>query len=206
MVWCSAIFTGSADVLAAIKESGLDFRKLHPCPYDDTMSKDDRWYLWRMAHWGCKWTAYDAQIRDISGGCLSATFETPSQPPYGLLAHLTQVYPGLIVTLEFTEEFDETVGFARFEGGHMKGEYIHPTLCKPRALRRAVSQGCLPWLNAEAILGNTAAQGGDIMALDALPELADRVTVYNLDMSYDEFIKTHEEDAISPRKVSYKED
>lgn len=197
LVWCFATITGPADALAAIKESGLDFRKLHPCPYDDTMSKDDRWYLWRIAHWGCKWTAYRAKFKDISGG-FTVSFETPWHPPYGLLAYLTKAQPGLQIVLDFTEEFDETVGHVRFEYGRMKGEYIHPTLCKPSALRRAA--GTLPWLNADVILRNTVEQGGDLAALDTMPELADRVTVVELDMTYEEFVTMMEEEAASPSR------
>jgi hypothetical protein len=196
MVWCFVTFTGPADVLADIKDSGLDFRKLHPCPYDNTMSKDDRWYIWHMAHWGCKWTAYDAKFTDISGGILTATFETPNRPPYGFLAYLTKAYASLNITLDFAEEFDETVGFVRFENGHMKGEYIHPTLCKPSILRMA--QGQLPWLNADVILQNTVNNGGDLEALDALPELANRVTACSVDMTYEEFVEMVEETLVGP--------
>ena len=200
MVWCFVTFTGPADVLAAIKESGLDFRKLHPCPYDDTMSKDDRWYMWHMAHWGCKWTAYDAKFKDISDSVLTVTFDTPNLPPYGFLAYLTKSHPGLKATLDFAEEFDETVGFVRFEKGRMKGEYIHPTLCKPSVLRMA--QGHLPWLNADVILQNTVNNGGDLEALDALPELANRVTAFSVDMTYEEFVEMMEEESMSPRRTN----
>jgi hypothetical protein len=188
LVHCRATLTGPAAALTTIKESGLDFRKLYPCPFDATMHKDDRWYSWRMAHWGCKWTAHSAVFTDTPNG-LAVTFETPWLPPYGILTYLTQIHVGLRIVLDFTEEFDETVGHVAFEGGRMKGEYCHPTLCKPVALRRVAAQGLLPWLDVTDILANTILQGGDIEALDALPELADRVTVIDLDMSHAEFIE-----------------
>jgi hypothetical protein len=194
LVHCRAAITGPAAALATIKESRLDFRKLHPCPFDDTMHKDDRWYGWRMKHWGCKWAAHSAKFTDSpDGGGFTVTFETPWQPPYGILTYLTQIHVGLRIVFDFTEEFDETVGHVIFEGGRMKGEYCHPTLCKPAALRRVAAQGLLPWLNVTNILANTVLHGGDLEALDALPELADRVTVIDLDMSYAEYMEMMEE-------------
>lgn len=189
LVHCRATLTGPAATLATIKESELDFRKLYPCPFDETMHKDDRWYGWRMRHWGCRWTAHSAKFMDNSDGSLFVTFETPWQPPYGILAYLTHAHASLRIVLDFTEEFDETVGRVVFEGGRMKGEYIHPTLCKPAALRRVAAQGLLPWLDVTDILANTILQGGDLEALDGLPELADRVTVIDLDMTHIEFME-----------------
>lgn len=182
IVWSYAVFTGNADAIAVIKKTDFNFRKLHPCPYDES---DDRWYDWRVAHWGCKWSADKVRMRDEAGS-LIVTFDTPWQPPYGLLAYLTQVYPGLHVVLEFTEEFDETVGQIVFEGGRMKGEYVRPTLCKPSVLRLAALSR--PWLNADVILSNTEAQGGDLEALDGLSELADTLPTVAVDASYEEFV------------------
>jgi hypothetical protein len=187
-VWNFAEFTGPIAALDAIKATALDFRKLLPCPHDATMHTDDLWYNWRMSHWGCKWTAYDTRITENTRtGGFSASFETPWSPPYGLLAYLTREYPGLQIELDFTEEFDEMVGHVMFAEGRMKGEYVRPTLCKPKALRTASRMGHLPWLNVETILSNTKLHGGDLEALDCLPELADVVTITKLDMTYEEF-------------------
>jgi hypothetical protein len=189
-VWNYAEVTGPAAALNAIKATKLDFRKLMPCPHDATMHLDDLWYNWRMSHWGCKWTAYEARITDNphTGG-ISASFETPWSPPYGLLAFLTREHAGVRIELDFTEEFDECIGHVVFADGRMKGEYVRPTLCKPKALRAAVAKGYLPWLNVETVLRNTKMHGGDLEALDCLPELADVVTITDVDMSFEEFVE-----------------
>ncbi len=188
VVWNFAEFTGPAAALDAIRATDLDFRKLLPCPYDATMHTDDRWYNWRMAHWGCKWAAHEVSITEnTQTEGFTATFETPWSPPYGLLAYLTREYPGVRIELDFTEEFDERVGHVVFADGRMKGEYLRPTLCKPSALRKAAAE--LPWLNPETILRNTVMQGAHLEALEELPDLADAVEVTDLDMSYDEFVE-----------------
>lgn len=184
-VWSHVRMRGPYSALTAINRSNLLFQVLHPCPVED-----EHWHDWRVAHWGCKWTARNVRIRECEDGSLSATFETPWQPPFGLLAYLTLTHPGLRVVLEFTEEFDETVGQIAFADGRMKGEYVRPTLCKPKALRAGATGR--PWLNADVILSNTVAQGGDLEALDCMPELADTLPVTTVDMSYEEFVEMME--------------
>lgn len=201
IVWSYAVFSGSADAIAAIKATNFNFRQLHPCPYDES---DDRWYEWRVAHWGCKWSASEVRIRDgDEAGSLVVTFDTPWHPPFGLLAYLTQTYPGLRVVLDFNEEFDETAGQIVFANGRMTGEYVRPTLCKPSVLRVAALSR--PWLNADVILSNTEAQGGDLEALDYLPELSDTLPSVTVDASYSEFVAMMEK-AVAAVAVDMDED
>lgn len=47
-------------------------------------SADERWYSWRLAHWGVKWDLPEVDVIDGDAYGFRVEFETPWGPPEGI--------------------------------------------------------------------------------------------------------------------------
>ena len=52
--------------------------------------QDDRWYDWRLEHWGCKWDIDDVEVDyQQAANLVHLTFVTPWSPPDVIYGYLT---------------------------------------------------------------------------------------------------------------------
>jgi hypothetical protein len=128
------VATGPAPVLVALRDSGLNFQRLRPCPYITTKGRliepsdeENKWYYWCSSNWGTKWTPSEVTvIFDEWADYLRGSLDTAWDPPHTLFAYLTEKYPGLVIENEYEEEAYSRVGFARYSGGSVTNIEISP--------------------------------------------------------------------------------
>ena len=89
-------------------ESPLDFDKIRPCPFDPSIplisgshedESGENWYNWRLDNWGTKWNARDIEVKD--NGFI---FETPWDPPWGIISELMRQFPDVTFSLGAEDE------------------------------------------------------------------------------------------------------
>jgi len=102
----------------------LCFNKLYPVPDKiQAGSYDPDGYDWEHANWGCKWGACSASLDDVSyskgEGYLRYTFDTPWQPPKGLVMWVSLQFP----TLTFEMEWEEEAMLVKGSGTWKAGKY-----------------------------------------------------------------------------------
>ena len=63
------------------------------CPkFASTGRQDDRWYDWRLKHWGTKWLACEVKITQDDTDYLEVTFDTAWCPPEEICEALRSKY------------------------------------------------------------------------------------------------------------------
>lgn len=71
------------------------------------------WYEWRCEHWGTKWNACDAEVRDNGDASLHVKFDTAWSFPLPIFKKLVVDFPTL--TFEGSAEEPNMEIFIRFE-------------------------------------------------------------------------------------------
>ena len=121
------------------KEQSLNFEAIAPCPtfflnpddgkifslrYGKQKLPVERWYEWRLRHWGTKWNAYDIDEEHDTNSTkpyLLYRFLTAWSPPQTWLEEAGQWYPELTFQMCFEEEANSyPKGTFRMEKGRFK--------------------------------------------------------------------------------------
>ena len=79
--------------------------------FKSTGIADDRWYDWRVNHWGTKWDAYDVEVDDCDVDHLIITFNTAWSPPEPICHAIRDEYPDLAVSWFYDEPGCEIAGY-----------------------------------------------------------------------------------------------
>lgn len=66
--------------------------------------REQGWYDWNIANWGCKWDARDVEELDESEGHWHIAFDTPWGSPTQVFETLSLQHPDVMVHVEWTEE------------------------------------------------------------------------------------------------------
>jgi len=84
----------------------------HLAPFfQSTGNPDDRWYDWRVNHWGTKWDAYDVEVTDDDPDCTEITFNTAWSPPEPICYAIRDKYPDISVSWFYDEPGCELAGY-----------------------------------------------------------------------------------------------
>ncbi|MAG24038.1 hypothetical protein CMI47_00515 [Candidatus Pacearchaeota archaeon] len=79
-------------------------------------------YEWESANWGVKWGASDVDLLDEESEYLCYKFMTPWGPPVELLNNVSQEFPKLEFTLEYSESGMGFAGQVVWYDGEMQSE------------------------------------------------------------------------------------
>ena len=79
--------------------------------FQSTGRADERWYDWRVNHWGTKWDAYDLTVEDEDEDQLEFKFNTAWSPPEPICAAIREDYPDLSVSWFYDEPGCEIAGY-----------------------------------------------------------------------------------------------
>lgn len=111
--WCENYVTvsGTEEQIKRLAETQFDFNDIVPEPvWND--SNNDRWYDWRLEHWGCKWNVDKDEIGfDSEGTEGSARMNTPWCPPIKIYDAL--VNRGMVVQALYFEPNCQISGMYR---------------------------------------------------------------------------------------------
>jgi hypothetical protein len=170
------VATGPAPALVALRESGLNFQRLRPCPYITAKGRliepddeDNKWYYWCSAYWGTKWTPSEVTVvYDDWDNELRARLDTAWDPPHTLFAYLTAKYPGLVIVNEYEEEACERFGYARYSGGSVTNTEINPHENSLASLRSFAQDH--PWFDYEAYVSMLRQLGADLEKEEHSPD------------------------------------
>ena len=102
----------SSDVKGTIYDRG----KLGELPMPDgtfqsTGIADQRWYDWRVNHWGTKWDAYDVVVTDDDPESVEIEFNTAWSPPEAICNQIREDYPDVSVSWFYDEPGCEIAGY-----------------------------------------------------------------------------------------------
>ena len=170
------VATGPASTLAALRDSGLNFQRLRPCPYITAKGRliepddeDNKWYYWCSAYWGTKWTPSEVSIEyDDDDDFLRARLDTAWDPPHTLFAYLTAKYPGLVIENEYEEEACGRFGFARYSGGSATNTEIDPHENSLASLRDYAKDH--DWFDYEAYVSMLRQLGANLEKEESSPD------------------------------------
>jgi len=79
--------------------------------FKSTGHADDRWYDWRVNHWGTKWDAYDVVVTDDDPESVEIEFNTAWSPPEPICAAIRDEYPDVSVSWFYDEPGCEIAGY-----------------------------------------------------------------------------------------------
>ena len=79
--------------------------------FKSTDKSDDRWYDWRVNHWGTKWDAYDVVVTDDDPESVEIEFNTAWSPPEPICAAIRDEYPDVSVSWFYDEPGCEIAGY-----------------------------------------------------------------------------------------------
>ena len=79
--------------------------------FQSTGRADERWYDWRVNHWGTKWDCYDVEVTDDDPDQLEVEFNTAWSPPEAICNELREQYPDLAVSWFYDEPGCEIAGY-----------------------------------------------------------------------------------------------
>ena len=138
---------GSMEDIQALRETNLDFKIIHLCPYPSGEERKN----WIIKYWGCEGYVEDIDLgftkinfdvvgsaEDILDHCLpmdylpmdsvniSAYINTLANPPNTILTFLTKQYPSLRIINEWNHIDYETAGINMYSNGSMNCKYIEP--------------------------------------------------------------------------------
>lgn len=85
---------------AGIGEDGKAIMKKAERPWFD-------WYSWHLKHWGTKWDACEAAYCvSPKMECVNLMYRTAWSPATPIIEKLSELYPGLIIELVWSDEFE----------------------------------------------------------------------------------------------------
>jgi hypothetical protein len=91
-----------------LKDTEFSFEKLLPQPefepLSDVSGNDDRWYQWRIQHWGTKWDRFDYKLKHLGQAGLELQFTTAWAPPTEFFKSLLEKYPDIWLKCDWNEE------------------------------------------------------------------------------------------------------
>jgi len=79
--------------------------------FKSTGISDQRWYDWRVNHWGTKWDCYDVEVTDDDPDQFEVEFNTAWSPPEPICAAIRDEYPDLAVSWFYDEPGCEIAGY-----------------------------------------------------------------------------------------------
>ena len=79
--------------------------------FQSTGRADERWYDWRVNHWGTKWDCYDVVVTDDDPDSLEVEFNTAWSPPEPICATIRDEYPDLAISWFYDEPGCEIAGY-----------------------------------------------------------------------------------------------
>ena len=79
--------------------------------FKSTGNPDDRWYDWRVNHWGTKWDAYDVVVTDDDPENVEIEFNTAWSPPEAICSAIREQYPDVSVSWFYDEPGCEIAGY-----------------------------------------------------------------------------------------------
>ena len=79
--------------------------------FKSTGQADDRWYDWRVNHWGTKWDAYDVVVTDDDPESVEIEFNTAWSPPEAICSAIREQYPDVSVSWFYDEPGCEIAGY-----------------------------------------------------------------------------------------------
>ena len=79
--------------------------------FQSTGIADQRWYDWRVNHWGTKWDCYDVEVTDDDPECLEIQFNTAWSPPEAICHALREQYPDVSISWFYDEPGCEIAGY-----------------------------------------------------------------------------------------------
>lgn len=118
--WCSNSIDiiGDRNALEYIQSTQFDFSILRPIP--DNVD----WYDNHVNHWGTKWTPIDVECK-LNDEMLHIECRTAWSPPVALIRYLSQKYE-LQITMNFTGEMYEYIGYSKIQNGQEQTDFIYP--------------------------------------------------------------------------------
>lgn len=106
--WNKVRIGADKDTITLLKETEFSFEKLFPqpefAPIPDASGNDERWYDWRIEHWGSKWDRFDYKLKHAGEGGLEIEFTTAWAPPTEFFKHLLEKYPDIWLKCDWSEE------------------------------------------------------------------------------------------------------
>lgn len=134
--WCTNELQVTGDIDAMDKwrsalvenetfEPILVFNKLIPMPKE--YEEGEKWYNWRIEHWGVKWDidGDDSQPYDFSETHAHYNFQTPWGPPVELFENITNDFPGITFELAYYEEGMQFAGLIKWKDGEVIHDESH---------------------------------------------------------------------------------
>ena len=79
--------------------------------FKSTDHADDRWYDWRVNHWGTKWDAYDVVVTDDDPESVEIEFNTAWSPPEAICSAIREQYPDVSISWFYDEPGCEIAGY-----------------------------------------------------------------------------------------------
>ena len=84
------------------------------------------WYSWAVSNWGTKWSPVIENLRLVTDSevpHIEIYYETAWSPCDGLVAKMSEAFPGLTFLVEVTEEADLFIGASLFIAGEQRDCY-----------------------------------------------------------------------------------
>ena len=79
--------------------------------FKSTGISDQRWYDWRVNHWGTKWDCYDVVVTDEDPDQFEVEFNTAWAPPEPICHAIRDEYPDLAISWFYDEPGCEIAGY-----------------------------------------------------------------------------------------------
>ena len=97
--------------IAHLVDTEFSFEKLLPQPQfepiPDLSGNDERWYNWRIEHWGTKWDRFDYKLKHRGQAGLELEFNTAWAPPTEFFKSLLEKYSDIWLKCDWSEEGGE---------------------------------------------------------------------------------------------------
>lgn len=106
-------------------EYNIDFNKIVPQPTFEDDDDDDtapNWYLWRITHWGTKWSGYWCEFDGYS-----LRFSTAWNSPNPIIHALSKKFPNVeFMVRYYDEDYGHNLGMYAFKNGELTNQYMPP--------------------------------------------------------------------------------
>lgn len=124
--------SGPSEELFKWREAMLDSNTPIDTPYflfnkvvQEPKDIGGKWYEWRMQNWGCKWDIAEEDERGVEPTLneddqIEYSFDTPWNPPFELLDHITSMFPEIRVELAYYEPGAVFAGLKVWSGSEKK--------------------------------------------------------------------------------------
>jgi hypothetical protein len=118
----------------------LDFETIIPMPEnifrgnigikEEEKHGRNNWYDWSIENWGTKWNSCDGYLNEIDEtscdkSILDFSFSTAWACPYKIYSKLAQLYPNLIIEVDYADEdIGNNCGIIMIDKGKMTIDYM----------------------------------------------------------------------------------